>query len=163
SENERAERPGEEWALMEAGSLDPNLLATGRRPKGAAADTAPAPAPSSRRKTILKGIAYVAIFFTAFLFFLLLKIPSRIVTNVVRPRQARALPQLPHAGLAPHRRSRREGRIRRRSLQSELERLRFARERYRLRPRRRKHRHHETHAPSRGGRGAQRRDPEARR
>lgn len=68
---------------MEAGSLDPNLLATGRRPKGAAADTAPAPAPSSRRKTILKGIAYVAIFFTAFLFFLLLKIPSGIVTNFV--------------------------------------------------------------------------------
>lgn len=68
---------------MEAGSLDPNLLATGRRPKGAPADPAPLPAPSSKKRKVMKGIAYVAIFLAAFAFFLLWKIPGGIVTNFV--------------------------------------------------------------------------------
>lgn len=67
---------------MDAGSLDPNLLATGKRPKGAAENVV-APVPNSRRRRVLKGIAYLTIFFLSFSFFLLWKIPGGLVTNFV--------------------------------------------------------------------------------
>ena len=67
---------------MPVDSLDTNLLATGRKPKGEAAPEADLPtAPASRRSKILKIAAYCGIFLISLLFFMILKIPDSLVTG----------------------------------------------------------------------------------
>jgi type II secretion system protein N len=85
---------------MQSDSLDPSLLATGKKAK-LPPGQAPAPAaismPISRRRRILKRAAYVFLFLFSLIFFLLLKIPSGFITNIalqqinaVSPLQAEA-------------------------------------------------------------------------
>lgn len=66
---------------MAVDTLDPNLLASGKKAK--APPPVPVPASVALRRNILKALAYVAIFFSALTFFFYLKTPSSIVQGFV--------------------------------------------------------------------------------
>jgi type II secretion system protein N len=66
---------------MAVNTLDTNLLASARKPKQA--EDALRPPPPSLGKRILKSLAYAAIFFSALIFFFLLKTPGSLVEGLV--------------------------------------------------------------------------------
>jgi type II secretion system protein N len=66
---------------MAVDTLDPNLLASGKKIK--APPPVPVPASVARRRSALKALAYMAIFLAALLFFFYLKTPSSLVQGFV--------------------------------------------------------------------------------
>jgi type II secretion system protein N len=79
---------------MPVDTLDPNLLASAKKPR----ETAPTPAaPVSRMRKTLKVVAYAAIFLAAFLFFVVIKLPDSLVTNFVLNQVNQHSPYRAHA------------------------------------------------------------------
>lgn len=66
---------------MAVDTLDPNLLASGKKSK--APPPVPVPAGVARRRNFFKVLAYVAVFFSALIFFFYLKTPASIVQGFV--------------------------------------------------------------------------------
>jgi type II secretion system protein N len=66
---------------MAVDTLDPNLLSSGKKAK--APPPIPVPPAVARNRRILKPVAYIAIFFSALIFFFYVKTPASLVQGVV--------------------------------------------------------------------------------
>ena len=70
----------------EASALDPNLLQSAKKPKDAGGP------PVSRRKRVLKILAYVGFFIASLVFFTVIKIPDAAIANYLLDRAHKASP-----------------------------------------------------------------------